>query len=848
MNLLNKLTVKQRLWANLIIVIVVLGFITLSSTNALLSMGNKISQLKELQETQTTTISAFQTEFSSTLLSMNQYALTLDKNHGKTFNQNIENLKKLNLSLNTKEDRQPIDIKAEVQNSETGVNAEQNSLTNATSKEIRSKTEKTETLTLDKETSEMAEILTNIKKSANSLVFLKTQVKETISFGIDPSSKAILEAIGKLRQTDDISEETLSALQAVESKLEASQSSLARMTSTQNVEQKKTFDQHGLGDSAEPIFELLSEQFEGDFSSQEDLEALVIAREGYQESFNDLADYFKTTKQNNKTISQLSYEATSIVQKRTQETETQTLELIAGINAQGNQIIKQVSIEIIVTTVILIILNILIVDSITAPLSRIRKQIADIAQNGDFTKWSRVSGKNELADISESVQGLLQSVIAVTSEINQVSHSLVKGDLSAKVEGIYQGNLYELSEGFNNSMVQVRDILNVVDEISVQLSEGKLNANINLDKFKGDYHRVMSHLKSAIEVQKASVAEIKSVMGHMNEGSFSQRIEIELPGEYNQLKNYLNESLSNLEVAIDASNKILYKYQNGDFSYQSNASFKGRLNELKTHMDLVAGNVSEMLSKVKQASQDSLSGVSEISSGNQELNERVQVQAATLQNTTSSMEIISSTITDSLNQAQTANQLSTSVKTELELGSETIQKMNLAMQEISNASAEIAEITTTIDSIAFQTNLLALNAAVEAARAGEAGRGFAVVAGEVRTLASRSAEAAQKIREVSENSLSKVKVGIELTEKTTQTFTHNKAAVKEVSDTVSEVHHNLKQQVQGIQEINQTFSDIDRSTQQNASLVEEVASTSMNITSQMSELENAVRTFKLLAR
>ncbi len=848
MNLLNKLTVKQRLWANLIIVIVVLGFITLSSTNALLSMGNKISQLKELQETQTTTISAFQTEFSSTLLSMNQYALTLDKNHGKTFNQNIENLKKLNLSLNTKEDQQPIDIKAEVQNSETGVNAEQNSLTNATSKEIRSKTEKTETLTLDKETSEMAEILTNIKKSANSLVFLKTQVKETISFGIDPSSKAILEAIGKLRQTDDISEETLSALQAVESKLEASQSSLARMTSTQNVEQKKTFDQHGLGDSAEPIFELLSEQFEGDFSSQEDLEALVIAREGYQESFNDLADYFKTTKQNNKTISQLSYEATSIVQKRTQETETQTLELIAGINAQGNQIIKQVSIEIIVTTVILIILNILIVDSITAPLSRIRKQIADIAQNGDFTKWSRVSGKNELANISESVQGLLQSVIAVTSEINQVSHSLVKGDLSAKVEGIYQGNLYELSEGFNNSMVQVRDILNVVDEISVQLSEGKLNANINLDKFKGDYHRVMSHLKSAIEIQKASVAEIKSVMGHMNEGSFSQRIEIELPGEYNQLKNYLNESLSNLEVAIDASNKILYKYQNGDFSYQSNASFKGRLNELKTHMDLVAGNVSEMLSKVKQASQDSLSGVSEISSGNQELNERVQVQAATLQNTTSSMEIISSTITDSLNQAQTANQLSTSVKTELELGSETIQKMNLAMQEISNASAEIAEITTTIDSIAFQTNLLALNAAVEAARAGEAGRGFAVVAGEVRTLASRSAEAAQKIREVSENSLSKVKVGIELTEKTTQTFTHNKAAVKEVSDTVSEVHHNLKQQVQGIQEINQTFSDIDRSTQQNASLVEEVASTSMNITSQMSELENAVRTFKLLAR
>jgi aerotaxis receptor len=234
----------------------------------------------------------------------------------------------------------------------------------------------------------------------------------------------------------------------------------------------------------------------------------------------------------------------------------------------------------------------------------------------------------------------------------------------------------------------------------------------------------------------------------------------------------------------------------------------------------------------------------QIASGNMDLSGRTEAQAASLEETAASMDQFSSTVKQNAENAVTANELAGAASSVAVESGAIVNDMIATMTEISDSARQIVDIIGLIEGIAFQTNILALNAAVEAARAGEQGRGFAVVAGEVRSLAQRSSVAAKEIKQLIDQSVGKVNVGMEQVQRAGGTMGQVVASVQRVTAIMGDITRASNEQSVGIDQVNKAVSHMDEVTQQNASLVEQAAAAANSLDQEANGLSRAVSIFR----
>lgn len=218
----------------------------------------------------------------------------------------------------------------------------------------------------------------------------------------------------------------------------------------------------------------------------------------------------------------------------------------------------------------------------------------------------------------------------------------------------------------------------------------------------------------------------------------------------------------------------------------------------------------------------------------------VQRQTEALEATVRELREIAVMVADSSRNAGEARGLADEALISATEGSDTLDRLGSAMSGISNSTGEISSIIQVIEDIAFQTNLLALNAAVEAARAGDHGRGFAVVANEVRALANRAGEAAQKTAGLISKNTDHVRLGVVSSDETHKAFNEISQYVERIANNVAQISSAASSETARLASLDANLARIEAITKETAATAVKNSESSTSFLDQSHKLAKVV--------
>lgn len=303
-----------------------------------------------------------------------------------------------------------------------------------------------------------------------------------------------------------------------------------------------------------------------------------------------------------------------------------------------------------------------------------------------------------------------------------------------------------------------------------------------------------------------------------------------------------------LRETINDVNRVLGEMANGNLAVNVTANesyYVGDFKALSTSLQTIHANLVHIIRDISQVAGQVDTGAERVSSGAQALAQGTTEQAATVYGLMTNVAAITAQVRDSTVRCGDASELVDRATGYAVEADRKMDQLTEATRNIDQSSGQIGTIIKTIEDIAFQTNILALNAAVEAARAGSAGKGFSVVADEVRSLAAKSAEAAQNTNNLISRSIQSAKTGTESTDQAVSAMQVINDCIQSIKSLMDEISAASVQQSEMILLVENGIKEISNVVQDNSTAAEKSASVSKELSQQARTLRGLISRFRI---
>lgn len=471
------------------------------------------------------------------------------------------------------------------------------------------------------------------------------------------------------------------------------------------------------------------------------------------------------------------------------------------------------------------------------------------------------SARKELVILDSSFQKALQSyrsiiqdkkLIELTDEVDKLYIQSFQPQISITLKQAEQGSFTGATKSFSSSKNALDSIVQKLDECSaltIKASENSSNSSVMLSAVLiiGIVLIIASGimLSTALSRRNGKMISIpiKRIVDAANEiADGNTTIAIETEDRHDEIGE-LSAAFYRMLESQRMQEKVILALADKDLTETyTPRSEKDRVGQaLVTLLE----QYNSIFATIRQASEQVACGATQIADGAQALSQGASEQASSVENLSAYIIQITDKVNANVHYVQEVGENIRLSHQGAIKGNERMEQLLEAMKDIGEASQAISKIMRVINDIAFQTNILALNAAVEASRAGLAGKGFAVVASEVRSLASKSEQAAQETTTLIERSVHAVNSGNLLAGETAEALNDVLKQTQRISDAVANIEQASVEQAVSLRQIKQEAEQISYVVQTNSATAEESAASSEELSGQAGLLMDYIKSMRL---
>jgi len=468
----------------------------------------------------------------------------------------------------------------------------------------------------------------------------------------------------------------------------------------------------------------------------------------------------------------------------------------------------------------------------------------DAFGRGNFdVHLAQLPGKK--AAINETVRRVRGQLNGFITAMGAMSATQDGGDLDAAIalDGL-EGDWRAMATGVNEMAARNAQLIRKV--LTAMEGFGRGDFSVELAALPGKQRAINETVERVRGHLRAVIADADALAAAARDGALDFRVDpARHQGDFRRIVAGMNGTVDALYAPLEASAAVLMRMAARDITARVETTFAG---DHATFVDAVNGTADALASALTQVTasvHQVSSAADEISSAALAVARNASAQSGAVERITAQLGGIGEEARRSAEGAARADGLARQAREEATGGAAAMVGMTAAMARIRGSAESTSGIIRDINDIAFQTNLLALNAAVEAARAGEAGRGFAVVAEEVRTLALRAKDAAQRTEVLIRQSVQQTTEGEATAREVEALLARICEHVNGVTDAVSAIAASARGQTGVIASVEQAVTEVDRAMQQTAASAEESSAGAVELNGQAEDLGGMVGTFRL---